>query len=305
MIQLDRSAATPIGDQLVEQLRFHLATGRYRPGERLPSTRELGRQLGISFHTVRKAYQELEQEGLVEARPGSGYAVVERAQVPAADRMERGAAVVQEAIHRLVGLGLDEEEVEYLFQEQLAYLSRPGERLAVVFAAPWRELAETCAEQVSAAVQERVEAVRLEDLAGHVHADLVITPHASLHAASLALPRADVVSVLVYPATEAVARAARLLPDHTLGLVTRHPDAVAPLLQEIRHHAGFTGQALALPADADRERLADFAHEVDLLLFTPQARRRLRPLLGDVPHAQLGHVIDAASLEEVRQAVRR
>lgn len=287
------------------QLRFHLATGRWRPGELLPSTRELGRQLGISFHTVRKAYQELEHEGLLEAQAGRGYVVLERVPAPSADRLERGAAVVQEALHRLVGLGLDDEEVEYLVQEQLAYLSRSGERLALVFAAPWRELAETCAEQLSAAVQERVEAVRLAELARHLHADLVVTPHASLHEAEQALPRADVVSVLVHPASEAVARAARLLPGHTLGLVTRHADAVAPILQELRHHAGFAGAALALEADTERERLEDFVREVDLLLFTPQARRRLRPFLEGVPHAQLDYVLDTASLEEVRRAVRR
>ena len=45
MIQLDREASTPVGEQLVEQLRFQLATGRFRPGQTLPSTRELGRTL--------------------------------------------------------------------------------------------------------------------------------------------------------------------------------------------------------------------------------------------------------------------
>ncbi len=305
MIQLDRAASTPIAEQLAEQLRFHLATGRFRPGERLPSTRAFGQQLGVSFHTVRKAYQQLEAEGLLDARRGSGYTVVERAPAPAADRLERGAGIVQDAIQKLIGLGLDDGEVEYLFQEQLAFLDDPGARPKVVFAAAYRELAETCAEQVSAAVQERVDAVRLDALGQHADADLVVTPHASAQVAAASVPRAETVSVLVYPPPETLARAARLPPTATLGLVTRYDDAVAPLLAEVRALTAFAGPALALPADAGRDRLAELLDEVDLLLFTPQARRTLRPLLGETAHAPLRHLVNPASLDGVRDAMRR
>lgn len=305
MIQLDRDASTPIVEQLVEQLRFHLATGRFRPGERLPSTRGFGRQLGVSFHTVRKAYQQLEAEGLLDARRGSGYTVVERTPAPASDRMERGAGIVQDAIQRLIGLGLDEGEVEYLFQEQLAFLDDPGTRPKVVFAAPYRELAEIGAEQISAAIQERVEAVRLDAAGQHPDADLFVTPHAHYQAVARAVPQVDVASVLIHPPAEALTRVARLLPGETLGLVTRYADAVGPLLAELRHLTGFSGQALALQADADRERLADFLQDVDLLLFTPHARRKLRPLLDTVAHAALSHVVDPASLDGVREALQR
>ena len=305
MIKLDRDASTPIGEQLVEQLRFHLATGRFRPGERLPSTRAFGAQLGVSFHTVRKAYQQLEAEGLLEARKGSGFTVLDRAPAPASDRLERGAGVVQEAIQKLIGLGLDEGEVEYLFQEQLAFLDDPGARPKVVFAAPYRELAETCAEQLSAALQERVEAVRLDGVAAHPDADLVITPHAYFQTVAQTVTRADLTSVLVHPPTEALTRVARLTPSETLGVVTRYSDAVPPLLAELRQWAGYGGQALAFQSDASRERLADALADVDLLLFTPQTRRKLRPLLDDFPHAVFGHVVDPASLDAVRDALQR
>ncbi len=305
MIQLDRDASTPIVEQLAEQLRFHLATGRFRPGERLPSTRAFGEQLGVSFHTVRKAYQQLESEGLLDARKGSGYTVVERTPAPAADRMERGAGIVQDVLQKLIGLGLDEGEIDYLFQEQLAFLDDPGVRPKIVFAAPYRELAETCAEQVSAAVQERVEAVRLDALNQHTDADLVVTPHASAQTAAQAVPLGEAVSVLVYPPPETLARVARLLPGDTLGVVTRYDDAIAPVLAELRALTAFSGTALALTTDADRDRLADLFNEVDLLLFTPQARRKLRPLLADVTHAPLRHIINPASLDGVRNAMRR
>lgn len=51
--------------QLVEQIRFLIAGGELAPGTQLPPIRELGVQLGIHMHTVRIAYQRLEEEGLV------------------------------------------------------------------------------------------------------------------------------------------------------------------------------------------------------------------------------------------------
>lgn len=304
MIQLDRSASAPVGEQLVEQLRFHLATGRYRPGEQLPSTRELGRQLEISFHTVRKAYQTLEQAGLLASRPGSGYTVVERATEPVADRMERGATVVQEALQRLIGLGLSESEVEYVIQEQLAYFDTGATQPKVVFAAAYRELAEACAEQVSAALQTRAEAVTLDAIAEHADADVIVVPHADLQRVTLASSHAEVVGVLVHPPSEALAEVARLLPSQTLGLVTRHGDAVGPLLQELRFLAGFSGPAIALQADADRERLADLLREVELIAYTPQARRKLRPLLAETPSVLLAPMVERRSLESIAAAIR-
>lgn len=305
MIQLDRDARTPVGEQLVEQLRFHLATGRFRPGDALPSTRELARELGISFHTVRKAYQALEAEGLLEGRPGAGYTVAARAPVPVADRLERAAAIAQEAVQRLVGLGLSEDEIEGVLQEQLAYLDRGEGRPTVLFAAPYRELAEAGAEQVSAALQDRAEAVTLDALAARVEADVVVAPLPVLRQAAQALPRAEAVGVIVHFAPEALAAVARMLPHETLGLVTRHADAVAPLLETLRREAGFTGSAVALAADAERERLAELARRADLLVYTPQARRRLRALLGEVRSVQLTPLVERRSLEAVVAAVRR
>lgn len=304
MIQLDRDASTPLGEQLVEQLRYHLATGRFRPGEQLPSTRAFGRQLGISFHTVRKAYQELEREGLVEARRGSGYTVVERVQEPAADRMERGAAVVQEALQKLIGLGLGEEEIEYLVGEQLTFFGPPEGRPKVLFAAPYRELAEAGAEQVSAAVQERVEPVVLDALGQHPDADLIVAPYAVLRQAQHAVPGADVIGVTVQLPPATLNRIARLLPSETLGLVSRYDDAAGPMLTELRHLTGFGGQVLALQSDADRDRLSDVLRQVDLLLFTPQTRRKLRPLLESVAHVPATFTVAREALDAVREAVR-
>jgi GntR family transcriptional regulator/MocR family aminotransferase len=69
---LDRSRKTPLGRQVYEQWREGILSGRFRPGERVPSTRELAASLQISRGTVFEAWEQLIAEGYLEATPGSG-----------------------------------------------------------------------------------------------------------------------------------------------------------------------------------------------------------------------------------------
>ena len=305
MIELDRDAALPIAEQLVEQLRYHLAAGRYRTGERLPSTRVLADRLGISFHTVRKAYQKLEGEGLLESRIGGGFYVAERPTLSAAERRERGAAVVQEALQKLVALGLSEDEAEYLFEEQLQFFESPGVRRKLLCAAAFREAAESLAEQLTGALQERVEPVAVAELGRHADADVVFAPFALLAPVLQAVPSAEAVGLLASLTRDVLARLARLGPGDALALVTRTSDAAGPLTDELRAATGFGGTVLAITVEGERRRLETIIRQAHLVAYTPQVRRRLRPLLGETPHVELAPVLSPDTLAHVREAAGR
>lgn len=77
------SAAKARYRQLYEQIRAQIMSGDLPGGQRLPSKRELARQLGISVNTVISAYEQLADEGLIEARPRSGF-YVEKLPLPPA-----------------------------------------------------------------------------------------------------------------------------------------------------------------------------------------------------------------------------
>lgn len=305
MIELDRDAALPIAEQLVEQLRYHLAAGRYRTGERLPSTRTLADRLGISFHTVRKAYQRLESEGLLEGKVGGGFYVAERPTLSAAERRERGAAIVQEALQKLVALGLSEDETEYLFEEQRQFFESPGVRRKLLCAAAFRERAESLAEQLTGALQERVEPVAVADVGRHADADVVFAPFPLLAPVLQAASGAEAVGVQYALTHDVLARLARLGPGDTLGLVTRSSDALGPLTEEVRAATGFAGQVLAMTVEGERRRLETLLRQSDLVAYTPQVRRRLRPLLGETPHVELAPVVAADTLAHVREVAGR
>ncbi|MEM1056097.1 MAG: GntR family transcriptional regulator [Bacteroidota bacterium] len=307
MITLDRDAPLSVGEQLVEQLRYVIGAGKYRPGDRLPSTRGLGEQVGVSFHTVRKAYQRLAEEGVLDVRRGGGYYVAQTSGLSTAERMERAGATMQEALQKLVALGLDEDETDLVVHEQLAYFERPGTRRSLVFAGTYRELAEAGAEQAGAALQERVEPVLVSDLRRHAGADAVVAPLASVQSVRRALPEAEVVGVDIRFPYDTLERLTRRLPNETVALVTRYRDGASPLENALRLQSGFEGSLLTITTDQERRAIEQVIRQADLVLYTPGTRRRVRTLAqsNEKAHAEVAPVLTSESLERVRQSVGR
>ena len=74
MIQfkLDLKSGVPFHRQIVDQIRFGIASGRLLPGEQLPTVRDLAVQLQVNPNTVRKAYSDLELLGTLDTQQGTG-----------------------------------------------------------------------------------------------------------------------------------------------------------------------------------------------------------------------------------------
>jgi GntR family transcriptional regulator len=70
--RLDRKSGVPAYRQVVDQVRQALRLGVLRPGDRLPTVRDVVKQIAINPNTVHRAYRDLEAQGLTEGRPGSG-----------------------------------------------------------------------------------------------------------------------------------------------------------------------------------------------------------------------------------------
>ena len=75
-LTLDQASPVPLFHQIAEAIRYRLATGRLQPGDALPTLRQAAERWGVNLHTVRRAYGELIQQGLVESRGSQGTRVV-------------------------------------------------------------------------------------------------------------------------------------------------------------------------------------------------------------------------------------
>ena len=94
-IRVDPTLPSPIWSQIEESVRYLVASGALRPGEAVPSVRDLARELRVNPNTVAKAYQRLVEAGILETRRGEGTFVAERPPaMPAAEKariLEEGA----------------------------------------------------------------------------------------------------------------------------------------------------------------------------------------------------------------------
>jgi GntR family transcriptional regulator len=118
-LRLNPLSGTPLYLQLVEQLKHSIATGAITAGEQLPSVRRMAEDLVINPNTVVRAYRELESEGIVELRHGSGVFVRESV-AARTELMKRAEPIVRSALDRLESLDLDEDDIRRLMENELA-----------------------------------------------------------------------------------------------------------------------------------------------------------------------------------------
>jgi len=75
-LDIDRTNAKTLRQQIREQITWLIADGVLKIGDKLPSIHDLSEQLGVNLHTIRQAYHQLEDDGLVESRQGRGTHII-------------------------------------------------------------------------------------------------------------------------------------------------------------------------------------------------------------------------------------
>ena len=125
-IRLSSSDGIPVYRQIVNQVKYMVASGRLRPGQELPPIRALAERLVINPNTVVRAYNELQREGVLESRHGSGTYVAERNNRPSSESSARELlpkvdSLLTDAAHLNVKL----EEVVHLMNERHELLQNP------------------------------------------------------------------------------------------------------------------------------------------------------------------------------------
>lgn len=106
----------PIYAQLMDTLKRRIITGRYLPGEKLPSVRELAAEAGINPNTVQRAFSELEREGLIYTQRATGKYVTENADEIKSARRALAKTQVAEFLSNMQSLGYSVGDVIVLLQ---------------------------------------------------------------------------------------------------------------------------------------------------------------------------------------------
>ncbi|MGE0705297.1 MAG: GntR family transcriptional regulator [Vicinamibacterales bacterium] len=113
LVRIDARDPTPIYAQLERGLRAAIATSRLRPGDQLPTVRQLAVDLRINANTVARVYSELERAGVIETKRGVGsfIAATPTRAHPPRERDRRVRAFVTRMLADADALGLTVEDV--------------------------------------------------------------------------------------------------------------------------------------------------------------------------------------------------
>ena len=108
-----QNSGVPIYQQIAEQMKTDILTGKMKQGEYLPSIRSLAKELKISVITTMKAYELLEAEGLVTAAQGKGFYVnAQDSEMLREQHLRKVEDALQEAIAASKIAGMSEEELQ-------------------------------------------------------------------------------------------------------------------------------------------------------------------------------------------------
>jgi GntR family transcriptional regulator len=109
----------PIYRQIIDQIKYQVATGVLKEGDKVPSVRELATRLAVNQNTVLKVYNELCRQNVLRIERGDGtYVSSNKQTIPAAERRKAVSNVLREAAVLAIQLELPIEQVAELLQKE-------------------------------------------------------------------------------------------------------------------------------------------------------------------------------------------
>ena len=115
---IDEQSGVSIWMQIRNRMIYGIASGRYQPGDKLPTVRESAVAFGVNYNTVSKVYQSLERDGYIKTQRGKGTFAVG---MPEGEDDPKGAAahLADDFVQHCTVLGLSGDEIIALVKERL------------------------------------------------------------------------------------------------------------------------------------------------------------------------------------------
>ena len=118
-LSLDLRDPTPIYEQLMSSIKELINRAELRPGDSLPTVRQLGQDLGVNLNTVARAYRELAKQGILSVRQGRGASVVSARGRYGATERENLQRKVKWLVNEALVLGVGELDLQDMLDSEL------------------------------------------------------------------------------------------------------------------------------------------------------------------------------------------
>ena len=116
MLRINLNSPVPIYEQLIDEIKRMIEYGELKPGDSLPTIRNLSSQLDVAVNTVARAYQELESLNIIETGGRKGSFVKEQLDLSA----DEDSKIFKNPILKLLQKGKGRDEIEHIFKKNLS-----------------------------------------------------------------------------------------------------------------------------------------------------------------------------------------
>lgn len=300
---LDRSLPIPLGVQLRGLIEYGIACGELPPGTRLPSVRELAGAGGLAPMTVATVYKEMQENGLIAARAGSGTFVAEHGMDGRVEALMRVRSHIDSALSEAETAGISASDVASLLNARIGRgKAREGRGVRIAMVGMFQEATKAYAQEIARHLRagDSIDAMTFAtlDQRDELAADLYITfANRRSELEAIVAGRAPVTAVSFIPAERTRALLAAIDPLSRLGIVSLVPEFLALMKPSVQRFAPHVASVSATVL-AD-EALPAFLSRVDVIVYATGAEAVLDRLPSGILAIEYRHAPDPHSVQTV------
>lgn len=319
---LDKNSKIPLYLQLKDLIKYYISTGAIKDNERLPGVIVLSKELEINFETVRRAYKELEKEGLISMKRGKGtFAILPGASLLGSrERLESEVQTEPEielkhAIKRLLKEGKNERYIKSLFDGALKEAAIENPDFFIIFT----ECSEFQIKEISHILKKElkveVKPVLVADLKAEIrhlaHLEhkllAIVTTGFHLNEVRKIIDHRplDIQILITHMSPETRLRLSSFSKDTKFGFICRDIESISVYTDVLKTELG-EDLKLSSCLISDKARVDGILGSVDVLLVTPSVYEIVKPLTADrMPVFNVFDCIDPMSLRIVQAYISR
>jgi DNA-binding transcriptional regulator YhcF (GntR family) len=287
---LDKESKVPLYLQLKDQIKYHISTGGLQDGQQLPAVNNLAKDLTINFETVRKAYKEMEKEGLISMQRAKGTLVTLHPSSAPANRHavaadKAGLTSFTDLASRMLRLGQSATEIRKSFESGLESALAERNEQYIIFT----ECNPLQVQEISAQLKDilpiTVQPVLLSELedklagldtgAGRLKAIVTTGFHLNDVRAALGNRSIDVQVLVTNMSPDSRRKIDELGPDKKFGFICRDRESI-PLYQDLLKAEFGKKIKLASAHLGDDVLVESVLASADVLLVTPPVYKDMK-----------------------------
>jgi DNA-binding transcriptional regulator YhcF (GntR family) len=275
IIDIDRNSGTGIYKQIAEQVREAVKKGVLRPGDRLPTERELSKSLGIARGTVNKAYEELKRSNVIEARQGSGSYIKTEKKKAGTDKRQLVASCIEEFLARMEALHVSPAETLALVGIAITQRENPRRKASIAVIDRNEESLALFKEQFSGYSGMEANYYLLDDMIKYPDAEMVFENYDAIITSiahyeqvigMVGSLKDRVLKVAVSPTQDTIIRIAEIPKDTRIGIIARN-DSFKDLMITSLDLANIDTSKVYIALEDDTSQMAILILRMDVLII--------------------------------------